>query len=85
MSGSANGVSRAGLVLEEVRCTGTEEGLHACPTSPLGDITNPSCTSAAAVTCSRGEECAFNLSIPSDRPCLDVLVLASYEVIASGK
>ncbi|XP_064394599.1 deleted in malignant brain tumors 1 protein-like isoform X5 [Halichondria panicea] len=53
VSGSANGVSRAGLVLEEVRCTGTEEGLHACPTSPLGDITNPSCTSAAAVTCSR--------------------------------
>ncbi len=55
VSGSANGVSRAGIVLEEVRCNGTEERLGACSTSLLGVITNPSCTSAAAVTCSTGE------------------------------
>ncbi len=55
VSGSVNGISRAGFVLEEVRCIGTEEGLYACPTSSLGIVVDGTCVGAAAVTCSRGE------------------------------
>ena len=53
--GSERGVSRAGIVLEDVRCTGTESSIFGCPTSQLGVIDNPECQNAAAVTCTRGE------------------------------
>ena len=53
--GSERGVSRAGIVLEDVRCTGRETGIFECPTSQLGVVNNPQCQNAAAVTCTRGE------------------------------
>ena len=43
------------VVLETINCTGNESNLAFCPTSPLGQITNPVCREsnrAAGVRCS---------------------------------
>ena len=56
LTGSVNGISRAGIVLEEVRCNGTEDSIFDCPISTLGSVTNPQCQFAAAVYCARREK-----------------------------
>ena len=56
MGASRFGVSAAGIVLEDVRCNGTEDSLYSCSISQLGEINNPICTDsnrAAGVICSR--------------------------------
>ncbi len=54
--GSEYGVALRGIVLESINCTGNESSLSSCPTSPLGQITNPVCQDtgrAASVNCTQ--------------------------------